>query len=164
MISSTLVLVFLTAVATADDWEHHKSSLQKLSTEIEMREKELKELIVRKKLEKDRGHSQELLKEIEEKHKQGEKSLVEFNKEVEHIKYRHPGREAENGTRSYSIITPRTVEDIESDTGVDGKLDKLKQKMKSQYGNFSTENESDKSEIHEKIPEKVESQRIIIKK
>ncbi len=156
-----VVTIFFGILASADEWEHHKTNLQKLSGEIEANEKELKELIAKKKHSKQ---SPELLKEIEGKHRAAEKTLTEYNKEVEHVKYRHPGREAEQETRSYSIITPRTVEDLESDIGIDGKLDKLKQKMKKQYGNYSTENKNEQPIANEKIPEKVEPQRIIIKK
>ncbi len=157
----TLAMIFLAVTAKADTWDHHKSNLQKFSSEIEVKEKELKELIARKK---HGDHSAELLKQIDEKHRESEKSLEEYNKEVEHVKYRHPGREAEEETRSYSISTPRTGEDLDSDIGVDGKLDKVKQKMKRQYGNYSTKNEAEQPVLIDKNPKKNEPQRIIIKK
>lgn len=157
-----IVVVFLVFETAASDWETHKSELLRISAEIERHETELKELLNKKKREK--RASPQLLKDIEATHRRGEKALKEHNKEVEHIKYRHPGREAEQETRSYSILNPRTIEDYESDIGVDGKLDKIKAKMNKQYGSFSTEKEQPKPKAEESEVKKDEPQRIRIKK
>ncbi len=154
-------LVFFAATTRADTWDHHKSNLQKYSTEVEVKGKELRDLIAKKK---HGDTSPELLKQIDEKHKEGEKSLEEYNKEVEHVKYRHPEREAEDEIRSYSVSTPRMADETDTDIGVDGKLDKVKQKMKRQYGDYSAKSEPEPLEGTDKTPKKVEPQRIIIKK
>ncbi len=158
------LLIFLLNFANAGTWETHKQNLPNLAGEITALEHELASLIATKRTQTDRTLIQKSMKEISEKYKKLEETYKKYNKEVTHVKFRHP-EQGEEGERQYTLIKPKTVEQIESDIGVDGKLDRIKRKMERQYQKPVVETPPEQHvEDKNNVDEESKTKRILLKK
>ena len=148
----------------AGGFEAHKQNLQNMVVSISDIEAEIKNLIHHKRSEHDREAQKKVMKEIEEKHKKLIEAYKTYNDEVNHVKFRHP-EQGDDGERTYTILKPRTLEQIENDVGLEGKLDRVKRKMEAQYNQSPPPPKSKKEELAEK--KKIEErppERIILRK
>lgn len=150
--------------AFAGGFEVHKQNLQNMVVSISDIEGEIKKLIHHKRSEHDREAQKKVMKEIEENHKKLLEAYKKYNEEVNHVKFRHP-EQGDDGERTYTVLKPRTLEQIENDVGLEGKLDRIKRKMEAQYNQAPTPPKTQKEELAEK--KKVEEkppERIILRK
>jgi hypothetical protein len=159
-----VAIIFFANQLFAGNFDNHKQTLQNMVTSISDIENEIKTLIHHKRSEHDRESQKHIMKEIEEKHKKLEEAYKKYNEEVNHVKYRHP-EQGDMGERTYTVLKPRTLEQIENDVGLEGKLDRIRRKMEAQYHQAplppKTEKQvaEEKKKVEEKPPE-----RIILKK
>lgn len=159
-----IVLVGWNFRVEAGSFENHKQNLQNMVTSIAEIESEIKKLIHHKRAEIDREGQKKIMREIEEKHKKLEEAYVKYNEEVNHVKYRHP-EQGDQGERTYTILKPRSLEQIENDVGLEGKLDRIKRKLEKQYQQPPPPPKTKKQELEEKQKaEDKSAERIILRK
>ncbi len=157
-------LILFCSRVYAGGFEAHKQNLQNMVTSIADIESEIKNLIHHKRTESDREGQRKIMREIEEKHKKLEEAYEKYNEEVNHVKYRHP-EQGDAGERTYTILKPRTLEQIENDVGLEGKLDRIKRKMERQYQQPPPPPKTQKEELEEKKKtEDKAPERIILRK
>lgn len=159
-----ICLVFLVLLISktvfAGGFEAHKQNLQNMVVSISDTEGEIKKMIHHKRSQHDREAQKKTMKEIEESHKKLLEAYKKYNEEVNHVKFRHP-EQGDEGERVYTILKPRTLEQIENDVGLEGKLDRVRRKMEAQYNQAPPppktpmEELAEEKKIEEKLPERI---------
>ncbi len=157
-------LILLSQFALAGNFDTHTQNLQNMVGAISDIEAEIKNLIHHKRAEHDREAQQKTMKEIQQSHKKLEEAYKNYNEEVNHVKYRHP-EQGDQGERTYTVLKPRTLEQIENDIGLEGKLDRIKRKLERQYNQPPPPPKTQKEELEEKKKAEDKSpERIILRK
>lgn len=138
------------------EWAAHEVSLRAQVDKIREKEKKITEIIEEKNKEKDEVKLKGHLHEIQKEHKELEKLYKDLEEEKRHVRFEHPdqGVEVERKYLAYKI---RSIEDMESEVGTDGKLGRLKAKVLKKYGgplSVPTETKSKDSEDPEPLSEK----------
>jgi hypothetical protein len=128
-----LVSIFLTIPAFAGELKEHKKNLNGIVGKIRAKEGEILGLVEKKKKTEDQKEMSEILDGLVKTHKDAQKFQADLDKELEHIRYEHPeeGTDIEREFRSYRL---KTLNEYESEGGLDGKLTELKTKVKNKYG------------------------------
>lgn len=157
-------LVLISSKSFAGGFEAHKQNLQNMVMSISDIESEINKMIHHKRSEHDREAQKKVMKEIQEAHKKLLEAYKKYNEEVNHVKFRHP-EQGDEGDRTYTVLKPRTLEQIENDVGLEGKLDRIKRKMGAQYNEPPPPPKTAKEEIAEKKKtEEKPPERIILRK
>jgi hypothetical protein len=125
-------LFFGGANGLADDWQKHDANLRSYVTRINADEDDLKDLIEKKDHNTDPAIRDKLLDDIKKKDAEIKDLFERFREEKEHIIYEHP-EQGDNTERKYKHVKPKTAAEIESETGIDGKLSRLKSKIEKTY-------------------------------
>ncbi len=97
--------------------------------------------IAMKKLREERDHLpegspafQEKMKEYLGVYKQWVAVGEDYNKLLGTLKYRYPERVMKTGATKHEAMEHKTVEQVEAELGIDGKLNKSLRKVRGQYG------------------------------
>ncbi len=92
---------------------------------IEANEKEISELVEKKKNTEDPGALKEIMADIKRKHDELEKISADRNAEYLHMRFHHPEK-GDLAERKYSRYTVKSVSEMERDFTLDGRLDRVK--------------------------------------
>lgn len=133
---STLFVVLLLFAGSA--WagrEGYLTTVQKyrtLKTKIVNVETNINQLIIEKSETKDLEKKENMLREITETHKELTKLYGEFDELERELRFRYPEKNNE-GDRHYRLFRLRSLQQMEADLGLDGKLDQLRAKVRAKY-------------------------------
>jgi hypothetical protein len=99
-----------------------------MSKQIETQEHDIKTLIEHKRHANDTKQLQGIIKEIADKHAALKTLTEDYAKERQHVRFQHPEKN-ETVERVYTRHEFKTVEDLEREMGLDGRLDRLKARV-----------------------------------
>ncbi len=127
------LLLLLGAPALAREWAAHEVSLRTQVGKIREKEGKIAEIIHEKDKEKDDEKRTHLLTELAKEYKELQKLYKDLDEEKRDVRFKHPdqGLEVERKYQSYKI---KSIEDIETEVGTEGKLSRLKMKVIRKYG------------------------------
>ena len=124
-----LLLTFRPSVAQAlDTFSDDITKLGGLTKQIEGDEKEIQELIERKKLAEDKSSIDEIVRDLVKKHADLKRISQEYEQLRLHIRFKHPEKN-ETVERKYVHYKLKTLTEMESSFGIDGRLDRTKTKV-----------------------------------
>ncbi|HEX4925223.1 MAG TPA: hypothetical protein VFV50_14110 [Bdellovibrionales bacterium] len=119
--------------ARAGDWSQHEVSIRQTALKIQAKEQSIVQLIEAKKTITDQQQMSETLTKISAEHKELEKLYDDFNKERTHTRFEHPEQGARLD-RQYRPLRLKTLNEFETEGGIDGRLTELKKKVSQKYG------------------------------
>lgn len=129
-----LALLLMAATFThGREWAAHEVSLRSQIEKIRTKEKAIAEIVHEKNKEKDDQKLKEYRTEIQKEYKELVKLYNELEEEKRHVRFEHPDQGVEV-ERKYQIYKIKSIEDMESDVGTDGRLSRLKAKVVRKYG------------------------------
>lgn len=131
ILTMSLIFVGLTS-AYGKEWGVHQGNLRGWVGKIQSKEDEIKKLILEKQHTKDKDKQKEVMDKLVEVHKGLTKDYKDFEEERNHARFQHPdkGQDLEKKYRPFRL---RSIEEIEGDMGLDGKLNRLKSKIERVY-------------------------------
>lgn len=112
-------------------WLEVQNDISALRTKTKQLDDKLKELIQHKL---HSGSSKELEKEIQTVYGELKTATNELRKQTQVYKFRFPERAAQKKERVYDVEEIPSLDKVEEQVGMDGKLSRNLLKMKSQYG------------------------------
>ena len=128
-VCSSLLLTLRPSLAQAfDTFSDDIKKLGGLTRQIEGDEKEIQELIERKKLAVDKSSIDEIVQDLVKKHADLKKISQEYEQLRLHIRFKHPEKN-ETVERKYVHYKLKTLPEMESSFGIDGRLDRTKTKV-----------------------------------
>jgi TolA-binding protein len=122
-----LYLCFLLFPTTllAGPWAEHVARLQGLQKQIESDEKEIHELIERKRGTEEQEQVASIIKELETKYVDLKKTSDEYAEIRMHVRFQHPER-SDTVEQKYARYKLKSLKEMESEYGLDGHLDHAK--------------------------------------
>lgn len=114
------------------EWVQIQGRLQTLKAKIQAKEKVVTDLIVAKAKEKDPQKSREIVKNLTTEHKDLQTSVAEYEQQRNLLKYRFPEKGMRDD-RSYRRLEARSIEEMETQVGLDGVLLKTVNRIREQY-------------------------------
>ena len=127
-----LAIVFLLPIfplfASADPWPEHSARLPAFAKKLEDLEKETKELLEQKKAAEEPAALRDIIKQLSEKEKAMAEAAKAYEAERLHIRFKHPDR-ADVIERQYVHYKLKSLDELENEIGIDGRLDRLKAKV-----------------------------------
>lgn len=129
-----LFLIFIpVSTVVAGDWQFHLTNLTMRQSKIRALESEVRELLHHKKETEDPVQLKVIADEIAAKYAELAKVSKEFRDEYAHVRFKHPDR-GDDDERKYSRYQLKTLEQLETESGLDGKLDHIKKKVADTFG------------------------------
>lgn len=111
---------------SAGTWMEHMTRIPNLKHQTEELELELKNLIKEKRQAESDAKVRTLTLEIGEKYKALKEAGEKLEAETNHVRFKHP-EQAAALDHKYVRFKVKTLHDLESEVGIDGKLDRIKQ-------------------------------------
>lgn len=127
-------LALAPAVARAGAWPEHVAKLSKLKGEVDALESEVKHMIHEKRESHVESEVRELTLSIAKQYKKLQEVSKELEDETAHIRFKHP-EQAETLERKYSRFKLKSLDDLASESGIDGRLDRIKRKVAQTFPN-----------------------------
>lgn len=115
-------------------WMETQNRISALTTKTRQQSDHLNELIEEKKKTRDSAKMLELDKQINAAYKAYKESNAELRRQEQVFKYRYPERVAREGERVYQTQEVQSLEQIEEQVGIEGKLQRNMLRMRGQYG------------------------------
>ncbi|MCM2280452.1 MAG: hypothetical protein NDI61_01240 [Bdellovibrionaceae bacterium] len=130
-----LILTFLlmAASARAGDWQAHQSSMGGKQSKMKSLEAEIEGLIHEKKATEDPEAVRVIVSSMAQKHEELETVAQEYRKEFLHIRFQHP-EQGDHSERQYPRYRLKSLTEMESEFGIDAKLDRVRNKMRAVFG------------------------------
>lgn len=147
------------------DYVKKSSKYNVLEKKIIETKKLIKERIKQKNSTKDTKVQGEIFATIVSLHKELDKTIREYNDLGRDLKYKYPEK-GDKAERKYLPIRPQSVEEIEQETGIDGVLSRVKEKVEQKYMVFTRgqEEEDREKEVKTLKPNKEEVKKIRLEK
>lgn len=115
------------------EWVEMQSRLMGLETQMSQKREIIRRLIEEKEhLKANSPEVKPVVDEMVTAHKELQKLMGDYEKESTIFKYRFPERGAKKG-RTYSPIEIRTLQEMEHELGMEGRLTRNLKKIRSQY-------------------------------
>lgn len=127
-VSLILLSAFSVSVAKAGSWNDHASRMTNLSKQIHNTEEEIRALIAAKQKTTDRKQLAEIVRNLGELHSKLQKLSKEYEEERQHVRFQHPERNDEL-ERVYVRHQLRSIGEMETEFGLDARLDRLKARV-----------------------------------
>lgn len=125
-------LCFFGFRAFGGDWRTHETLMQNYHNKMESLEKEIQTLIQHKDHTSDPTVQKDLIAQIKTRHEELKKASADRNKEYLHMRFKHPEK-GDLAERKYSRHEVKSIEDLEKDFTLDGRLDRLKQLVEQKF-------------------------------
>lgn len=109
-------------------WSEHESYLTSLMARIRTFEKEISDMIESKHHIENSEKVRILTQQIAFKHADLAKVIKEYEAERLHVRFQHPDRDQEL-EREYSAHHLKSIDEIETAFGIDGRLDRIKRQV-----------------------------------
>ncbi len=131
------VLVVLVALlpqsfAHAGPWPEHLAKISKLKSEVDALEGEIKHMIHEKREMHVDSEVRALTEEIATKYKSLKEASDKLEEETTHIRFKHP-EQADQLDRKYTRHHLKSIDDLESEVGIDGRLDRIKRRVEATF-------------------------------
>jgi hypothetical protein len=126
------VLLCSSLMARAHSWPQHEVDMRGYVIKIKHLEEDRDNLLKEKAFTRDNARMDEIIKELNKVYKEIEKAYMEFNREKEHIRFEHP-EQGDIMERKYRRVRMKTLEERESELGLNGKLNVMKYKLEQTY-------------------------------
>ncbi len=140
--------------ATVPAWIPLEAKITELSARVKSKEESLAKMLEEKNhLPANSPHVKPLLKQILKEHQELQKLAEDHKKNVNQLNYRFPERNAK-ANRTYDRIEVKSLEQMEQSLGLDGKLDRNMNKMRTQYGTGQAEAHTSHEKKTGAIPKK----------
>lgn len=148
----------------AGDWSGHLNHLRSSESRIHALEADINHLIESKHHTKG-AELNGILAEIASKYRDLKAAVKEREQEITHVRYQHPEK-GDNEKRKYTRYQMKTLEQFEEDLSLEGKLDRLKYKVRSQFQVPVAEKKSEVEDGHDRSPTSVppEDEQIVLRK
>lgn len=141
-------------------WVEVQNRVAALSAKNRQMYDQLQDLIRTKKAGATPARMLELDKEIDRVYKQWRENSEELKRQNAIFKYRFPERAAQNPDRHYDVNEVQSLDEIEEQVGLDGKLQRNLRRMRGQYGTPAKIPKTDPGVVVEK-KEKSDSEKSI---
>lgn len=115
------------------EWVQIQGRLQTLKAKVHAKEAVVMGLIAAKAKEKDPQKAREIVKNLTVEHKDLQAQIEEYEKQRNLLKYRFPEKGMKDD-RSYQRMEARSVEEMETQVGLDRVLQNTVQRIREQYG------------------------------
>lgn len=168
---AALVLIF-SSHARADEWNRHKSNLSGRQSKMSALESEIQGLIKEKSHAENPDEIRHITLSMEEKHKALSTLINEQREEQLHIRFKHPEK-GDASAREYLRYKIKSLGEMESEFGLDARLNRIQEKVRVTYGVKKEEPEQKPSEalrvpasthVKPKAKDSEESERIRLSK
>lgn len=123
-------------------WVEVENRVSAMRTKTKQLEGRLHELIEEKKKTTDSQRMYEVDREIDKTYKEYKSSNEDLRRQEEIFKYRFPEKAAKEGDRVYHTQDVPSLEHIEEQVGVEGKLHRNMIRMRKQYGRSGQKGEN----------------------
>lgn len=145
-----LLVMSVSSLSQAREWDAHDVSLRASIEKIRGKEAKIGELIQEKNHPKNPDGQKAILDELAKEYKDLEKLYSEFETEKRHVRFEHPeqGLKTERKYRAYRI---KSLEEYESEGGVEGRLNEVKLKVLNKYGSSLEEPKEVETKKIEKV-------------
>lgn len=153
------LFVLATAVATAKEWKEHQGNMQGHNARIVHYEEVIEGLLKEKQHVQNPGRLAQITKELVAAHKELKNIAIKKNKELKHMRYRHPARGHEFEKKYLRTYEVKSLQDYENQLGIGGQLTRVKEKIDLHYG-VQPEEKAESIRRRQKEKEKEEIQRI----
>lgn len=128
------ILIFgVVGSAWAGDWRIHQSSMGGKQRKMKSLEAEIGELILQKRDTEDPDAIRSITASMAQKHAELEKVAQEYREELLHIRFKHP-EQGDESDRRYPRYRLKVLKEMETDFGLDAKLDRLRDRMHRTFG------------------------------
>ncbi len=104
-----------------------------LSAKIKAKNDSIKDLLKQKSVERDSEKLSEIIKLVQQEHRDLEKTTREYNAQLGILQYRFPERGLSLGRR-YQRLNTKSLDDMEKTLGLEAHLKKSREKAKTVYG------------------------------
>ncbi len=120
--------------ATLPPWVEVESRISALEAKVKTKENNITKLIEEKNhLDTKSPKMREVIEEISKEHKEMRKAAEDLEKEKTILRYRYPERSA-NPKRKYEKVEVKSVQEMEANMGLDGRLQRTLNRTRQQYG------------------------------
>jgi hypothetical protein len=131
-IFACVALSFASSSAHAGPWSQHLMAISKLKAEVDALEGEIKHMIHERRESHVESEVRELTVSIAEKYKALKESSDKLEEETTHIRFKHP-EQADQLDRKYTRHHLKSLDDLASEVGIDGRLDRIKRKVAATF-------------------------------
>lgn len=104
-----------------------------LAAKIKAKSDSVELLLKQKSVEKDPDKLMEIVKLVQQEHRELEQATREYNTQLGILQYRYPERGLSN-SRRYQRLNTKSLEDIEKTLGLDAHLKNSRERVKTVYG------------------------------
>lgn len=128
--------------ALAEPWAYHSTHLPGLVSQIKMLEKSISELVEQKKKTEDPAALKGLLESIKSSYAELQKVSSAYETERRHVRFKHP-EENDDSERKYPRYHLKSLSDLESQVGLEARLDHVKARVLAIYPVPKSEDDED---------------------
>lgn len=124
--------LLICSAALGGSWNEHMNNINSMLGRMRTDEEEIKKLVEEKAQAKSKEQLNEILKQIVERYKNLQETHKRFEEERHHVRFEHPekGDEVERRYRPFRL---RTIDQMETEVGLEKKLDRFKAKVETVY-------------------------------
>lgn len=126
--AAVVVVSLFTSVSKAGEWPAHLAKISKYKSETTSLEGEVKHLLEAKKHAHSEGEVRELTLQIADRYKALKTAAEKLETEVTHVRFKHP-EQADQLERKYTRYQMKSLDDLASEVGIDGRLDRIKRQV-----------------------------------
>lgn len=123
------LVIALPSLSFADgNYQDHETKRLTLEREVEALEQEMKGLIHHQHQAHGNDEVKRIVDTLAATHKKYSKTLKDYEELRLHVRFKHPD-EADQSERNYRRFTVKSLKELESEVGLDGRLDRIKQRV-----------------------------------
>ncbi|MFN8846408.1 MAG: hypothetical protein ACK5V3_12930 [Bdellovibrionales bacterium] len=122
-----------------------------LTAKVNAKQASIDSLLKQKQIEKDPEKVTELIKLLQQEHRDWSSLIQEHNSKLNVLKYRFPERGA-SFERKYKRFNPRSLDQMEESVGIEKQLHLSREKVKKVYG-VSEQTKKPTSDLKKKTPQ-----------
>jgi DNA-binding MarR family transcriptional regulator len=131
-LASALLAVLISMPAFAGNWGEHETKLALLRQRVKDAETETMHLIEEKRNTHDQAAVKQIIEQIGISHEAFTKAAKQLEAEELHVRFKHP-EHAEKADVKYTRRHTKSLDDMEAEVGLDGRLDKIKAQVLSTF-------------------------------
>lgn len=116
------------------EWVEIQGRISALESKVSSKQSNINKLIEdKKKLPSDSPQVRDIVKQLVTEYKEYREAVLEYEKQTALLKYRFPERGMKDD-RKYEVIELKTLDEMEAQLGIDGRLDRNMKRLQQQYG------------------------------
>lgn len=119
---------FFAPATKAESWSLHAFRQGTQLAQIRALEKGIQDLIESKRKTTDPARLAIIANDLVARHKELTEAIRSYDKEALHVRFKHPDR-SDAGDRKYVRVRIRSLEEMENEFGLDGRLNRVKARV-----------------------------------